>query len=419
MSEDGSNTAFPQEDGQDGFQIDSFLPPAGEPLPELVHCKVPLGAWLGESVVFGKRYFWRLLLLGFIVSVLSLGFSSRYRQNPFVSGTLCTEGVSALIGGSAALAADEGADAGEEIDFFASESEPDAGAEPPAQDEPQTAAEASPPAGKGEEPADAGPSEDAASPSDAETDVLKTIPCFGLWKNDECGSCCASHPAACLVLGSVLWILAVLLGLMSHLWGIRTVQKDDGSWRNLLFPSWKTLPRLVLAWLIFVFIFSVIAAGFVILFGSLGAKFGSQIEMAGMFLTALLCLFVLLRYAMTAHLILDRDYGPIKALNTSWEFMKSNAGTLLTGFILYSLVLFVLALIVLVPLAFMLGNQDISDPDRLYQHILSTPALAGTASAAMLLFNTLSQIGSIALASVFYLMATGQKRPGAWPREDV
>ena len=134
---------------------------------------------------------------------LSLGFSSRYRQNPFVSGSLCTEGVSALVGGSAALAADEGADAGEEIDFFASESEPDAGAETPVQDEPQTAAEASPPAGEGEEPADAGPSEDAASPSDAETDVCKTGVCgFGPWKNGECG--------ACLVLGSVLWILAVL-----------------------------------------------------------------------------------------------------------------------------------------------------------------------------------------------------------------
>ena len=455
MSEDGSNSAFPQEDGQDGFQINSFLPPAGEPLPELVHCKVPLGAWLGESIVFGKRYFWRLFLLGFVASVLSLGFSSPYRQNPFMSCGTFVKGANALAAGSAALAADEGTDGGEEIDFFAPESESDADSEPSAQDEPQSAAdeetdggeeidffapesesdansessaqdkpqsaaEGSPSAEEGTGSAEADLHEDTASSSDTETDACETGVCgFGRWKNRRCRGCCGLNSSICLALVSALWIFAVLFGLMSHLWGLRTVQKDDGSWRNLLFPSWKTFPKLILAWFILTLILFVIAFGFILLFSFLGEKLGPQFAAAGALLAVFIFIFVLLRFAITAHLILDRDYGPVKALNTSWEFMKSNAFTLLTGFILYSLTLFVLAMVVLIPLAFMLGNQDISDPDRLYQHILSTPVLIGTAAAAMILFNTLSQIGSIALASVFYLMATGQKRPGAWPRENV
>ena len=71
MTEFENNGPSPVPPQDDENEVKSFRLSIETPDPDMTHCRVPLSAWLSETKMFCKRYFWRLLLLSLIFSVFS------------------------------------------------------------------------------------------------------------------------------------------------------------------------------------------------------------------------------------------------------------------------------------------------------------------------------------------------------------
>lgn len=390
----------PQEDERDMESFRLFTEPANRTDPQLTHCRVPLSAWFGETMTFCKRYFWRLLLLSAVISVLSyLGYSRTQQCWTKTEGS--SDVTLDLVAGTGTAFADE-----ETADFFAETDE--------------TAAE-SKPGGKGEEPADSSNSNDSNSESvetqnqasDSETSPDKAAGTAA--KEIEYSF---SDSIGLKQNWSIFKLIAFIFQMMVMCWGIRTIQQDDGSWRNLLFPSWTTVFKLIAVSAIMLLL---VGAAIFIAVGPLDgffAKLGGVKTQIAVLLFALLFLFA--KFALSGQLIVDRDFGPFRAMNTSWTFMRSNVSALILGIILTGLAFAILAVLFAVPLGCLLYShfdQANASPEAVQQQISSLTSLRCGVGAYTIIIGTLTNLWTTGLFSVFYLMATGQKRPGAWPRD--
>ncbi len=126
-------------------------------------------------------------------------------------------------------------------------------------------------------------------------------------------------PPPCRVLLSrTALILFFVSGWMILGWTIRAVKTDSGSWKNLLFPSRRTLPNLVvLAALVFFLWF---AGGYLPTHCRAFRSCPNQLELRCLF--DLIWILVLTRLALSAHLVIDRGFGPFRALKNSWRFTR-------------------------------------------------------------------------------------------------
>ena len=373
-----------------------FTEPSNRTDPQLTHCRVPVSAWFGETMMFCKRYFWRLLLLSAVISVLSYIGYSRTQQ-------CCTKTEGSgdvtlnLVTGTGTAFADE-----DTADFFA---ETD-----------KTAAE-SKSGGNAEEPADSSNSDSESAETQNQASDSEASP-------DKAAGTAARKIEYSFSDGvglkqnwSIFRLIALFFQMMVMCWGIRTIQRDDGSWRNLLFPSWTTVFKLIA-----VSVIMLLLAGAVV-FAVLGpmdgffAKLGGDKTKIAVLLLVLLFLFA--KFALTGQLIVDRDFGPLRAMNTSWTFMRSNVCALILGIVFTGLVFAVLAVLLSIPLGCLLYRHI--DPANTspgaVQQICSLPGLKCGVGAYTIIVSTLATVWSTGFFSVFYLMATGQERPGAWPRD--
>ena len=394
--EDNGQAPFPSEN--DGNKMKSFQLFTEPSPPDLTHCRVPLSAWFSETGTFCKRYFWRLLSLSLLLSILSsLGQDARQlvQREPDAGAeaawNLLTDSASAQeeSADSHGDAAEEQSAAAEEpADFFDNADEENA----------ENAA--------GKSDADAAPEkEESPGSAAAAADCPQggCVPCFGTGKYLPFFSA-----------------VALILRLMILGWTIRTIQKDDGAWHNLAFPSWTTIFKVVAA---LVIILLLVVALFFLVFGLL-APLSVKFSPYGPKLLALLFLvifiYVSLKLTLSFPLIVDRDLGPLQAVNTSWKFMNSNCGTFFWGMVIFIIVMGLAIFLITVPLATLgFRHLDLAEttPDALLETILGTPSLFWSAAAYYVLVGTITTVWMMGFTSVFYLMATGQKRPGAWPRD--
>ena len=192
-------------------------------------------------------------------------------------------------------------------------------------------------------------------------------------------------------------VLFVLLWWMAFSWGIRTLREDSGSWKHLLFPSRAALPKLLLL--------TVLAAG-------LGAAVLKCVwlsltrlnDTAAVAAALLVGILLLAKLGLSAHLVIDRDLGPVRAAGTSWKFTRSSTGTLIVG----------AALLFLTWIALWLAFNCSVKP------VFGTTGFCRLSTAGLWYFHgglfvisALTALLAAAMAPVFYLTATGQPRPGA------
>ena len=210
-------------------------------------------------------------------------------------------------------------------------------------------------------------------------------------------------PPPCRVLLSrTALILFFVSGWMILGWTIRAVRTDSGSWKNLLFPSRRTLPNLVvLAALVFSLWF---ACGYLLTHCRAFRSCPIQLELRCLF--ALIWILVLARLALSAHLVLDRGFGPFRALKNSWRFTRSNViPFLIVGYLIAAAA---------AAFAFLLFQVcSLSGLDRLLHHHFPGLGPRRLAAPFYILLCTVFQPFITALSAVFYLTATGQPRPGA------
>ena len=371
-----------------------FTEPSNRTDPQLTHCRVPVSAWFGETMMFCRRYFWRLLLLSAVISVLSYIGYSRTQQ-------CCTrtEGSSDvtldLVTGTGTAFADE-----DTADFFAETDE--------------TAAERKS-GGNGEEPTDSSDSNSAetqSQASDSEASPDKTAGTAA--KKIECSF---SDVVGLKQNWSIFKLIAFFFQMMVMCWGIRTIQQDDGSWRNLLFPSWTTVFKLIAVSVIMLLLVGAVVFAVLGPMDGFFAKLGGDKAQITVLLLVLLFLFA--KFALSGQLIVDRDFGPLRAMNTSWAFMRSNVCTLILGIVLTGLAFAVLAVLLSIPLGCLLYRHidPANTSPEAVQQICSLPGLKCGVGAYTIIVGTLATVWTTGFFSVFYLMATGQKRPGAWPRD--
>ncbi len=377
--ENNGQAPFPSQDGKnkmESFRLFAETPESAD--PDMTHCRVPLSAWLSETKTFCKRYFWRLFLLSLIASVLSLFvYSSQWSSrnaNPLNS----------IVSPKSAVSPTRDVrDSGEnDVDFFDNDvADPDG----------QNASV---------------DSEGAAAP------------------NGEKSAVPASSPALLKKLGnysSVLKICSFFFQLMLLGWVIRTIRQDNPAWRNLRFASWSTFFKAFAALVVF---FLLLMAAMVIFLDYLTPLFVKIFHSAAptvqSFCLLLIVVIFFTKFALAIPLIVDRDFGPFRAMNLSWSFMRSNAGTFICGGIATFLGCFLLAILVSIPLGiFLAGRIDTanSSPEAIQQAIFSTPSLCGAMIAFTVAVSTLISVWTYGFISLFYLMATGQERPGAWARD--
>lgn len=377
--ENNGQAPTPPQDGEkktESFRLFTETPDSAA--PDMTHCRVPLSAWLSETKTFCQRYFWRLLLLSLIASVLSLlVYSSQWSSqnaNPLNS---------IVSSKSAVSPTHDIRDSVENVvDFFDNDvADPDG----------QNAS------------AD---SESAAAPNGEDS----AVPAFS--------------PAPLKKLGkfsSVLKICSFFFQLMLLGWVIRTIRQDNPAWRNLRFASWSTFFKAFAALVVF---FLLLMAAMVIFLDYLTPLFVKIFHNVAptvqSFCLLLIVALFITKFALTVPLIVDRDFGPFRAMNLSWSFMRSNVGTFICGGIATFLGCFLLAILVSIPLGLLIAGQidtANSSPEVIQQAIFSTPSLCGAMIAFTVAVSTLISIWTYGFISIFYLMATGQERPGAWARD--
>ena len=345
-----------QEDEEKMKSFRLFTETPGQADPQLTHCRVPLPAWFGETKTFCKRYFWRLLLLSAVISVLSYTGYNQMPQSCTKTEERCDTALDFMMGTGTALADEKTAD------FFAETDDP--------------AAENRESGKKSEESADSsnGDSVDTEiqdQASDSEISPNKTADTAAQkFESNFSGNIGFKQN------WSVFKLIAFIFQMMVMCWGIRTIQRDDGSWRNLLFPSWTTIFKIVAASAIMLLL---IGAVMFIIFGAMDGLFakigGDAVQIA---FSLLIILFIFAKFALSWQLIADRDFGPLRAMNISWVFMRSNIGTMILGIILTGLVFAALAVLVAVPLACLLYSHldpANTSPEAVQQQISSLTSL--------------------------------------------
>ncbi len=198
----------------------------------------------------------------------------------------------------------------------------------------------------------------------------------------------------------VSFALFVLLWWITFSWGLRTLREDSGSWKHLLFPSRTALPKLILL--------TVLAAG-------LGAAFLKCVwlslarlnDTAAIAAALLAGIFLLAKFGLSVHLVIDRNMGPVRALGTSWKLTRSSTGTLIVGAAFLFLAWVALQFVLNVTATAIFGTNGlcwlpVAGRWYLYSGVFVVSALVSLLAAAM--------------APVFYLTAAGQRRPGARKR---
>ena len=383
------------KDEKNSFRLYAETPES--PDQDLTHCRVPLSAWFGETKTFCRRYFWRLFFLSLILSILSfLGQDMRKLVNTESSNG---DQTALNIVTSIAEAQEESdtgvsADGEETIDFFDRAVEENA--ENPAE---KTDADM---AGEKEESSESG--------ADAAASGCSKGGC----------ACCFGNGKYSSFFGTV----AMILQLMVLGWTIRTIQRDNGDWRNLAFPSWTTIFKAIA---VVIFFLLLILAALFFVFGLLSpllAKLPVDSSTIQCFLLLIFLILVFIKFALSISLVVDRDFGPLRALGHSWKFMRTNGGTLFLGMMIFIFVFGVLVFLITIPLAtlvFTLVFRHLepakASSDAVLTMIRNTPALCWGSAAYYILVGTLATVWTMGFTSVFYLMATGQSRPGAWPRD--
>ena len=363
MTEFENNGPFPVPPQDDENEVKSFRLSIETPDPDMTHCRVPLSAWLSETKTFCKRYFWRLLLLSLIFSVFSfLAYSAQWSSrnaNPLNTAVSSSHAVR---------------DAGEEkVDFFDNDA-----ANPDKKDAPAE-------------------SKSAAAPVYCPI-AFEKLGCFS----------------------GVFKICTLLFQLLVLAWVIRTIRQDNPAWRNLWFDSWGAFFKAVAS----VLVFMICVVTVLIFLGCLAPLFKKIFPTAATAVQLLCFLFIValftVKFALTIPLIVDRNFGPFRAMSISWTYMRSNIGTLIWGGIITCLGCFLLALLVSIPLGLLLAKHfDVahSSPEAIQQALFSTPSVYWTVSALTVALSALMSTWTYGFSSIFYLMATGQERPGAWPRD--
>ncbi|MBQ3387718.1 MAG: hypothetical protein IJG60_00725 [Thermoguttaceae bacterium] len=396
---------------------------ADTPLSGLSHSKVTLGVWYAESVIFAKRYFWSLFLLGIVMAVLLFyGASSGNALSCLKKGGFCGLKSALNMADSAnAVYADDDDDADDDNDDDDDDDADDddddddhdtpaaVSAAPGSDGSSSSAASAAPAEAVAASSAAASDAAGSAGAADASASVNVTVnnssaaaasdgtPAAGQAEAPVKKECQICYPI-CAVLWGILWWMALC-------WGIRTVQKDNPSWKNLLFPSWQTLLKLIVLGFIVLCFAAAVYWGVLLLLGSFGTL------LCGIVISLILIYFAL-KLFLSANLIIDRNCGPLQAIGTSWRFMRGNVWTLFAGLFLFDLIVgifsFIVTFIVIGAASKLGGGAE-----------QASGAMAWLPTAIRIVISALVNVGILALGSVFYLTATGQRRPGAWPRENA
>ncbi len=218
------------------------------------------------------------------------------------------------------------------------------------------------------------------------------------------------------LIAMILSLITIIWNLSIAHWSLRTIQTGVPSWKHLVFKSFWTVPKVIVGIFVLSISLGVLYSGGIFL-GVSFIKESSQILNLIYFILIFVGIgYLYLRYGFFFWFILDRNSGPLKSLEESSLFMKKNIGVLLRG------ILFVMGTIL--GISFFIG-LFIGFFIRLFFNAISnSPALDRTYS---LLGQIIGQIIQniiffpflLGLFTIFYLMMTGQERPGVWPIENI
>lgn len=354
----------------------------------LVHSKVPLGPLFTETFTFYGRYFWRrLALFGLIVAFFSTlpSFLFQVMDGPEVQAlaTLSAGRFGTCRSGSCSFVATPSGMFSSEENSSKDNSSEDNSSEENSSEEISSEEASSVP----------------AAPFVSEEEVRKAM--------------------TLLIKSPILWVsivislLLMVFQLMVVNWGIRTIRTGNDAWGNLKFPSVWTIPKIILATLFYCLIVTGIGCGAIIgiaLAGPSNTLFA--VIVGGIFL--IIFFWVLLRCSMFVSFILDRNVGPIAALNASMFFMKKNVLTFIAGSVLMAILAFFLASVITFPFAAAAAAQVVLSAS-------SGASKISESSIMMLIPQFITQMliypFGVGFGAVFYLMMTGRRRPGVWPRE--
>lgn len=413
MSDDSFNNTDNFEKPEESFSpLPGIETAAGSDSPQeegIHHCKVPRIPWYAETWVFYKRYFSRLLLMGLVLGLLALAASFFTK----------TENSDLPSVDTAAEAADS------DVDFFADTD--DADAEKADNEDSANTEETD------DEKADMenAESEDGTKAADAE-DTGTDDETEGAAENETADE---SRESLCQALsetsvsgpGLIFLALETLFGWFFLRWTIQTLKTDKASARNLCLPSCWTVLKLIAAGILlglyaFVLIF---AAGCI--FGAVSLCGIASIIAASITVLTILIFAILLSFSIYTHLILDQNCGAFKSLTLSRAFMRNNKWTFFRGllrcFFLYialAVILQIPIVAITIPKAVSLMNSGVEPQaarTAIMQMLGDSQFYFWTQKVSTLVGSALLGSYMMVLTSVFYLMATGQRRPGAWERD--
>ena len=318
-----------RSDRIDSFSAESSVPEGGKSmLVSPAPGKVRLGAWFCESFTFARRYFWRLFLLAFVLSLLFLGLTPVGYFRMSCSGGSCSVVRSFDFAPRVNPLYAESAPAGEEI--AAESSDGENGGENNAGSNTETRSEnagetapAEPSAGS---PVENG--EETAAPAESETASAGSPVSRPHYRPLPARRRAESRFSPFLTLYTVrLFSFAFLIVLFAWMilgWGLRTVRQDDGSWKNLLFPTRFTLLKLIGVSLFVSVLCRLVRLA---VFGPLVFACDTLAIIAAMIILP----FLYAKLGLSWHLVLDRDFGPVRAIKTSWKLTRGNTLVLVIG----------------------------------------------------------------------------------------
>ena len=376
--------------------------------------KVRLGAWFCESFTFARRYFWRLFLLAFVLSLLFLGLTPVGYFRMSCCGGSCSIVRNFDFAPRVNPLYAESAPAGEEIAPESSDGEN--GGEKNAGSNTETSSEnagetvpAEPSAGS---PVENG--EETAAPAESETVSAGSPVSRPHYRPLPARRRAESRFSPFLTLYTVrLFSFAFLIVLFAWMilgWGLRTVRQDDGSWKNLLFPTRFTLLKLIGVSLFVSVLCRLIRLA---VFGPLVFACDTLAIIAAMIILP----FLYAKLGLSWHLVLDRDFGPVRAIKTSWKLTRGNTLALIAGG--GSVLLAFLACFWCVSqLSFCFFSSWYGKAllNRLGVP-LSLCLLRRLNSPVYVLVGTAAVMAVVSASAVCYLTVTRQPRPGAARRE--
>lgn len=404
-----------RSDRIDSFSAESSVPEGGKSmLVSPAPGKVRLGAWFCESFTFARRYFWRLFLLAFVLSLLFLGLTPVGYFRMSCSGGSCSVVRSFDFAPRVNPLYAESAPAGEEI--AAESSDGENGGENNAGSNTETRSEnagetapAEPSAGS---PVENG--EETAAPAESETASAGSPVSRPHYRPLPARRRAESRFSPFLTLYTVrLFSFAFLIVLFAWMilgWGLRTVRQDDGSWKNLLFPTRFTLLKLIGVSLFVSVLCRLVRLA---VFGPLVFACDTLAIIAAMIILP----FLYAKLGLSWHLVLDRDFGPVRAIKTSWKLTRGNTLVLVIGggFVLLA---FLACFWCVSQLSFCFFSSWYGKAllNRLGVP-LSLCLLRRLNSPVYVFVGTAAVMAVVSASAVFYLTVTRQPCPGAARRD--